>query len=591
MIEWISEYKEKYKKIEEDLSKKSNNISNIRGLVFILLIIFAIFAYNYPESNIYKVLSAACIIAFIFVALKHKKIISEKKQAEDFTAIAHEYEERLNGNWQNFEENGAEFLKDESIKGVNNYMRDLQILGENSLFQFLNVAHSVGGKRRLARTLSLEKIDKNYIVDNQNAINDLSSNIDFNLNFQANLKNVKNIEKTDLQSYFYIFEGETNFKYWDFALSGIFSLVTIFSLIMGVMGSISLMYFNIIFTLQLLISLIYLKIHSESFAKLSDAITVFSKLNKTYECVINNEFESDRNKQLKEDFRNGASVLKKIVILDNLDSLRKNIFSYMIFNTFFNINRFVMYKYHKLLKQDNSGFVDSIKAIEKFEALLSLTTVNLIKTKICKPEIVDDLKIECKELIYPLLSEDVCISNDFAGGADINIITGSNMSGKTSFMRAIGVNMILAYCGSYVNASKFVIPIMNPFTSINVKDDISKGISTFYGELLRIKEILDFSKNSDETMIVFIDEIFKGTNYADRIFGAKRVIENLSEINCIVFLTTHDFELCEMENSKVKNYHFSEEYVDGKMVFSHKIKTGQCESTNAKELMKEIGIV
>lgn len=92
-------------------------------------------------------------------------------------------------------------------------------------------------------------------------------------------------------------------------------------------------------------------------------------------------------------------------------------------------------------------------------------------------------------------------------------------------------------------------------------------------------------------MIIFIDEIFKGTNYNDRILGAKEVLKRFIELNCIVFLTTHDFELCEIKNKKIKNYHFSEKYVDDKIVFEYKIKKGKCQTTNAKYLMTQMGII
>lgn len=165
------------------------------------------------------------------------------------------------------------------------------------------------------------------------------------------------------------------------------------------------------------------------------------------------------------------------------------------------------------------------------------------------------------------------------------------MSGKTSFMKTIATNLILAYNGTYVNSLEFTCPIANLFTSINVKDDISKGISTFYGELKRIKDILDYSKKNNDKLIIFIDEIFKGTNYNDRILGAKEVLKQLSKLNCIVFLTTHDFELCEVNQKEIKNYHFSENYKNKKINFDYKIKEGKCNTTNAQYLMKQMGII
>ncbi len=243
------------------------------------------------------------------------------------------------------------------------------------------------------------------------------------------------------------------------------------------------------------------------------------------------------------------------------------------------------------MKNENSSFKESIEALEEFELLISLSTIAFVKEQIVLPMLQENISLEMIDMKHPLLEENTCVANNFQCNQDIQIITGSNMSGKTSFMRTIGVNLILAYTGTYVTASRFSCSIMKIFTSINVKDDISNGISTFYGELKRIKEVLDFSKEKKLPMIVFIDEIFKGTNYNDRILGAKEVLKKLSGLPCIVFLTTHDFELCEINNRKVHNYHFEETYQKNKIFFDYKIKKGQCKTTNAKYLMKEIGII
>ncbi len=585
MNTWIKEYKKENEEIQEKLEKKSHKISNWRGILFLGFVIFLVVAFN-SELVVYKIISALFILAFFVVANRHKKVINEKTQAEDYINIIGEYESKIDGKWENFDGDGSEFLDEAKI-----FMQDLQIIGKNSLFQFLNTAKSVGGKKKLFKALSADKIDKETIKNRQDAVEDISSQINFNLEFQSSLKKIKDVGETDFKKYFHIFEGTINFSMLEFASSIILSAFTLVSLILGIVGIMDLAFFEVLFIVQLLSSFLYMKFQQDNFNMISESVKVLSKVNNTYKTVEKTDFTSEMTKGLKNDVSKGKEVLKKIIFMDNLDSLRKNFFSYVFFNVFFSLNRIIMYKYSKLLKEDNSGFRDSINAIEEFEMLISLASMNLIKDKITKAEISESLEIECKDLIYPLLSENVCIANDFKCKEDINIITGSNMSGKTSFMRAIGVNMVLAYSGAFVNAEKFKIPMTKIFTSINVKDDINKGISTFYGELLRIRDMMEFAENSSETMLVFIDEIFKGTNYADRIFGAKKVLEKLSKINCIVFLTTHDFELCEVDISKIKNYHFFEEYVEGKMVFNHKINDGKCQSTNAKELMKEIGIV
>ena len=199
----------------------------------------------------------------------------------------------------------------------------------------------------------------------------------------------------------------------------------------------------------------------------------------------------------------------------------------------------------------------------------------------------EKVSIEFKEIKHPLLEENICVANDFESDACVNIITGSNMGGKTSFLRTVGINLILMNAGTFTCATSFSSAYFKIFTSMRINDDIEKGISTFYGELLRIKEALSYLEKGN--MIVLIDEIFKGTNYQDRIYGAKKVIQRLQNKQVITLLTTHDFELCDEKN--IKNYHVKEYYEGDKIQFDYKIRPGKCRSTNAKYLMEKLNII
>ena len=161
------------------------------------------------------------------------------------------------------------------------------------------------------------------------------------------------------------------------------------------------------------------------------------------------------------------------------------------------------------------------------------------------------------------------------------------MGGKTSFLRTIGINIILMNSGTFTCAKNFNASYFKIYTSMRVNDDIANGISTFYGELLRIKDMVDYVNKGN--MLVLIDEIFKGTNYQDRIYGAKEVIKKLNTPKTICFLTTHDFELCEEKN--FENYHVKESYEQNKIIFDYKIRKGRCTSTNARYLMTKLGII
>ena len=195
-------------------------------------------------------------------------------------------------------------------------------------------------------------------------------------------------------------------------------------------------------------------------------------------------------------------------------------------------------------------------------------------------------------LRHPLIEPSVVVANDadFQGGT--TIITGSNMSGKTTFLRTLGVNLVLAYAGAPVCADTFKADYMKIFTSMRVTDDVSNGISTFYAEILRIKSMVEYRK-CNKPMLCLIDEIFKGTNSADRIVGARKVISKLSAASSMTMVSTHDFELCDIENydgSHAANYHFEEYYEGDQLKFDYRKKDGRCTTTNAMAILHMAGL-
>lgn len=245
-----------------------------------------------------------------------------------------------------------------------------------------------------------------------------------------------------------------------------------------------------------------------------------------------------------------------------------------------------------LFKKFQIGSVNNLKKgvlkIEELEVLISLAGIGVVNKDVSFPVLVPDVSLKFDNLRHPLIDADVVVGNDFFGNNGVNVITGSNMGGKTSFIKTIGINLILMCAGTYVCADNFCSSYFKIFTSINVSDDINKGVSTFYGELLRVKEAIDCDY---ENRMVLIDEIFRGTNYNDRMFGALNVIKKLNDGNTILFVTTHDFEVCDFEVSNLKNYYVKEYYEGGVIKFDYKIRKGKCNSTNAKYLMKMLGIV
>jgi DNA mismatch repair ATPase MutS len=234
-----------------------------------------------------------------------------------------------------------------------------------------------------------------------------------------------------------------------------------------------------------------------------------------------------------------------------------------------------------------------LKVIGEFEALSSLALINFDYPERCFPKFNDDdLVLRAKGIYHPLLPGSP-VTNDVQLGRNhrILLITGSNMSGKSTLLRTLGINLVLAYAGAPVSAESFNCSLMNIYTCMRISDNLEKNISSFYAEILRIKKIVK-AVTSGETIFFLLDEIFKGTNSIDRHLGAETLIDRLSRKNALGLVSTHDLELGSIEdqNNNVKNYHFQEYYKNDDIHFDYKLKPGVSTTRNAVYLMKMAGI-
>ncbi|HEX6730239.1 MAG TPA: hypothetical protein VF074_09525, partial [Pyrinomonadaceae bacterium] len=204
-------------------------------------------------------------------------------------------------------------------------------------------------------------------------------------------------------------------------------------------------------------------------------------------------------------------------------------------------------------------------------------------------------RFAAQNLGHPLLKPDAKVCNNFelAHGQKIVILTGSNMAGKSTFLRTIGVNLCLAYAGATVNADRLDASLYRLFTCIKVSDSVQDGLSYFYAEVKRLQALLAAAKADDPWPVLFlIDEIFRGTNSRERLIGSRSYIRELAKGPSVGLVATHDLELIKLadEIEGVTNLHFREEVSDGRMVFDYRLRSGPCPTTNALTIMRLEGL-
>lgn len=575
-------------------TKNYNIVGTLRLLAFIVTLIY-IYLFIRRTSMYSFIGTIISLIIFIFLIKYHSDISYRLNKIKNLILINKKYINRIEGNWSDFQD-----LGEDALDLDHPYISDLDVFGKNSLFQLINTTNTFSGRKKLIELLKNEEKTPTNIVKRQNAVRELSEKLEFCEELESennfNKKNTKN--PSSLLAY----AENTDRLFKNSYIKPVVYFLPIFTILfcaLTIIMNIKIFYYVIpvIFIIHALMNFVsYTNISSllGSIEGFNDDLQAYAN---SLKLIENENFKDEYLNKLKDNlfFENKSSsqVMGDLTKIINNVNLKHNFLIYFVLNLIIFWDFRCLFalenwksKYGKLISQ----YID---ALADFETISSLSVLTHLDTEYSFPTFTDkNLVVKAADLGHPLINNESRISNSVAIEDNIFIVTGSNMSGKTTFLRTIGVNLVLAYAGAPICGKSMECSLMDIFTSMRINDNLMEGSSTFYVELMRIKKIIDNLKKK-EPMIFLIDEIFRGTNSKDRIIGAKSVLKNLDTPWVCGLISTHDFELCDLEynnKSKIKNYHFSESYSENKIHFDYKLREGRCNSTNAKYLMKMVGI-
>lgn len=576
---------------ERDSLKKSLDLISTFRLISFLFILYFGYRYMIDHGRTFLLFTTSLlIIVFISLIIYYNKVKDKLNFVNALIHINNRYLGRINGSWVEFPDNGEDFMD----KG-HKYSSDLDIVGPSSLFQRINLSSTWIGRKILSADLLSSNYNKEEILNRQEAIKELASKLDFvqKLEYESSRKTkMKNPE--DIISYF---EDNGKFSYSK-KKQTIIELLPIMILVpSGLILSFQIrpLYILVLtlFIFQIIFWLIGRKKNRDILSQVGlfkGNLEVYLKLLKIVEKEAFHSFQLGKLQDNLFSEKDAMKAIKQLDMISEMVNVKHSGVLYLLLNIFFLWDYRSVFSLEEWKAKYGMNVRHWIYSIGEFEALASLSVLLQIEDNISFPIIEDDLNIQSKSCGHPLLEVDERIYNNIDIQDNILIITGSNMSGKTTFLRTIGINLVLLNAGTVTISKEFKSPLMSIYTSMRITDDLKNKISTFYGELLRIKEILDYAKDHKNT-IFLIDEIFTGTNSKDRILGATNVLKNLNNLGLIGAITTHDFELCKLDiYPRIINYHFAEDYIDGKISFDYKIKKGRSRSTNARYLMELVGI-
>lgn len=590
----LNHYKNNIEKINrklEKIEKKLIVFSSIR-LIIVFLGLASMY-YFYKNNNIEGVVISFLVAfaLFMVIAFFHNEKINAKKKLLVILDYYKKGIKRLDNTWKEFNDIGEEF-----INRNHNFSSDLDIFGKNSLFQWINLTKTSFGRKNLANKMMMSSLPTRYeIEDNQEAIKELAGKREFceKVYFEASIENKK---KENIEELLKWAMKEEKISFTIKYISYVFIAITSIILFLSIIGRIPITYL----LLDLMINYLVIKLLTK---RLSDVIDTFIKnkreiikYSNLLTLIQDEDFKSEKlatlQKELISSNINCKNEMKKMKnIINWLGDSTSNAY-YLIINVFFMSDIFILYNLEQWRINNGYKLEKWLNIMGEIEALISLSTLAYEHEDWTYPIISGINEIEAKSLAHPLLGERAKTNNfTLSGSEKVALITGSNMSGKSTFLRTIGFNMILTYLGLPTFSKGFKCGINNIYTCMRTQDNLEENISSFYAEILRIKLVIEAAK-SGEKVFFLLDEIFKGTNSNDRHEGARVLIEQLVKLQGVGLVSTHDLELCNLEKEKswLVNYNFREYYKDSKINFDYILRRGKSETQNAKHLMKLAGI-
>jgi hypothetical protein len=581
------------------LRAKERAVSIARIIFFIAAVLVAILHFS--------AWIAIPIVAFVILIVAHDRLIRRRRRAEAAAKFCERGIERVSGTWQGRGFDGRNFATEHHP-----FAADLDIFGKGSLYELLCIATTAAGRATLARwLLHPGSVNAAEVHERQNAVNELRDRIELREELFITATDIASeVEEARLDDWSIgpalLGRGERIASMVITALAVIAFAIGIPSLISRVVNATnpgamplyspygSLPLFIMIFVVR-----VFTRRMAERVAKVVSAVErrepALALLAGLLSVMEVQSFAAPRLIALRSKLeRNGVPAsrqierLRKLVAL--LDARRNQFFAPFALLFLWTTN--VAFAIERWRLESGAEIIAWIAAIAELEALLSLSSFAFEHPTFTMPEVIDgDAIFDGDAVGHPLIPGDRRVANDVRIGGDLRllIVSGSNMSGKSTLLRAIGVNTILALAGAPVCASRLRVTPMSVGASISLNDSLSEGASRFYAEILRIRDILQIPP----PLLFLLDEVLGGTNSHDRRIGAAAIIRGLVARGAIGLATTHDLALAQIADEmapRAANVHFEDHIENGEVMFDYRMRPGVVTKSNALELMRAVGI-
>lgn len=582
----------------DQLQKESSRLTasdrriSVSRLLSITAAAFLYYQYNQTDNVFLLLAGVITTIAFLLLIKKHKSIRWENELAKAKIEI--------NKDELSFLENGKLRFDDGSafIQHDHPYSYDLDFFGEHSLFQTLNRTGTTYGKRGLANNL-LHILTEKKILETQEAVKELTPH----LTWRHQLLALSRIKPDSPESNKELLEWAGRkprrinkvVRLLSFLLPAITILFFGFYLINSseLLGRLS----GLLFLINLGIlgaHMLSIKAELISTTKIEDILKHYSYLLKEIEQT---DFQSEKLKHLQSLLTNRETKASEAIhhlslLFGRLEHVT-NIFASPLLNGSLQYHIHVLYALQRWREKHASHLKNWLQIIGEIEAINSLSNFAYNNPDFVFPTINHEKQIQFEDLGHPLINKDKSVTNsiDF-NSQQFFILTGSNMSGKSTFLRTVGLNMVLSGIGAPVYATEANVHPMPVFVSMRLSDSLTDSESYFYAEVKRLKYIMEQLDTGEA--FVLLDEILRGTNSDDKRNGTMEVIRKMADKKAYGGIATHDLEVCNVSSEypeTLTNKRFEVEIVNDELVFDYKLRDGICENKSASFIMRKMGVI
>lgn len=578
--------------LAEALDRRMARIANGRAATFLAAVVFAALAVFERLPAVAWPGAVGCTLAYVLLALRHARLLSRERRANGRAAWHTRALARLDGTWTTLPSKGERFVDPHHL-----YTSDVDIFGPGSLFQWLDETSTGAGEERLASWLRAPASAAD-VRARQEAAQELAGLPDVRRDL-AVAGRLASLGRLSPRAFLAWAEGPPRLTgiAWARPLAWALPAFTLLTAVLSAVGVVPRLVPWVGVLLQLVVVALIRRALGEAWTSLAVAEGGGATLGAAFAQLENAHFHSALLRKLTSGFSlSGAPVSGRMRhfarLLGLAESRRNQLHPVVHLLTLWDVHVFSRLEDWR---RENGALVRQwLEALAEVEAVSCFGNVAADHPEFHFPKVEDGRAyLSTTGVWHPLLRDAVPNDVELPGPGFLLLVTGSNMSGKSTLLRALGINSVLALAGAPVAAAQLSLGPLKILTSMRVQDSLSAGVSFFHAEVLRLKAVLEAAAAVPGQALVLLDEILLGTNSGERRVASREVLRLLLEARALGAVTTHDLALARLETEhpgSIRAVHFQDHVEDGQMRFDYQLREGVVRTTNALRLMQQAGI-